>query len=82
MNAIPANLLFSTSLWQFYRCFLALLRCNKATMNSSNKSLPRSCHVLQQVQDKAVPTVAALVEQPSGGSLDLAGNVHPPLEDT
>ncbi|XP_009903103.2 pinopsin [Dryobates pubescens] len=67
---------------QFYRCFLALLRCNKATMNYSNKSLPRSCHMLQQVQDHTVPTVAALAGQPSDESLDLTGNMHPPLEDT
>ncbi|XP_054242176.1 pinopsin-like [Indicator indicator] len=67
---------------QFYRCFLALLRCNKATMNYSNKSLPRSCHVLPQVQDNTIPTMAALVGQPSDESLALRGNMHPPLEDT
>ncbi|KAM6064183.1 LOW QUALITY PROTEIN: opsin-3-like [Theristicus caerulescens] len=65
----------------FYRCFLALLRCNKATANSSNKSLSRSCRALQRVQGNTGPVAAASAGQPSANSLDPAGNPHPPLEE-
>ncbi|XP_054691389.1 pinopsin-like isoform X1 [Grus americana] len=55
---------------QFYRCFLALLRCNKATVNSSNKS--RSCCMLWRAQGDTGPAAE---------SLDPPGNPHPPPEE-
>ncbi|XP_074009706.1 pinopsin-like [Numenius arquata] len=61
---------------QFYRCFLALLRCKKATGNSSNKSWSRSGRALSRAQGDSVPTAAASAGQPS------AESPHPPLRDT
>ncbi|XP_075617938.1 pinopsin-like [Balearica regulorum gibbericeps] len=58
---------------QFYRCFLALLRCNRTTTNSGNKSSSRSCHMLRRAQGDAGPAA----ESP-----DPPGNPHPPPEET
>ncbi|KAM9615559.1 uncharacterized protein ACIBXB_021959 [Morphnus guianensis] len=67
---------------QFYRRFWALLRCKKATVNSSSKSSSRSCHALQRAQGDASPAAAASARQPCGESPDPAGNAHPPPEGT
>ncbi|XP_075573002.1 pinopsin [Pelecanus crispus] len=67
---------------QFYRCFLALLRCNKATANSSNRSSSRSCCVLQRAQGDTGPAAAASAGKPLAENPDPARNVHPPLEET
>ncbi|KAM6414178.1 LOW QUALITY PROTEIN: pinopsin-like [Rhynochetos jubatus] len=52
---------------KFYRCFLALLRCNKTAASSSNKSSSQSCRALPRAQGDTVPAAA---ESP-----------HPPPED-
>ncbi|XP_068880906.1 uncharacterized protein [Aphelocoma coerulescens] len=65
---------------QFYRCFVALLRCNKST-ESSTKALPRPCRALQWGQGGVGPAGTSLAGQPLAGQ-PLAKSPCPAPGDT
>ncbi|KAM6127313.1 pinopsin-like [Phoenicopterus ruber ruber] len=61
---------------QFYRCFLALLRCDKAVANPSDKPSPGPCRVSRRVRGGTGTAAAAPDGQPS------AQGSHPAPEGT
>ncbi|XP_066478440.1 vertebrate ancient opsin-like [Tiliqua scincoides] len=66
---------------QFYRCFCALLKCDRTSGSFSNKGSSRStrmCHTVQRTQGNNITLAAASAGQSSSEDQEATGNLQNP----